>query len=70
MEDTSSARLTDNSLNDTEKRKCFRLVFINILKKFDALDQSIMFKPQMHEIFSQRYCMKWVPGDPQKKMLN
>ena len=24
----------------------------------------------IHEIFSQRYCMKWVPGDPLKKMLN
>ena len=28
------------------------------------------FNPQMHEIFSQRYCMKWVSLDPQKKMLN
>ena len=24
----------------------------------------------IHKIFSQRYCMKWVPGDPQKKMPN
>ena len=23
----------------------------------------------MHEIFLQRYCMKWVLGDPQKKIL-
>ena len=23
----------------------------------------------MHEIFLQRYCMKWVPGDPQKEVL-
>ena len=24
----------------------------------------------MRETFSQRYCMKWVPRDPQKKVLN
>ena len=24
----------------------------------------------MHEIFLQRYCMKWVPGDPLKEMIN
>ena len=27
-------------------------------------------KPHMHEIFLQRYCMKWVPGDPLKEMIN
>ena len=26
--------------------------------------------PHMHEIFLQRYCMKWVPGDPLKEMIN
>ena len=24
----------------------------------------------MYEIFLQRYCMKWVPGDPLKEMIN
>ena len=24
----------------------------------------------MHEIFLQRYCMKWIPGDPQKEIIN
>ena len=28
------------------------------------------FNSHMHEIFSQRYCMKWVPGDPLKEMIN
>ena len=28
------------------------------------------FNPHIHELFSQRYCMKWVPRDSQKKMLN
>ena len=28
------------------------------------------FNPHMHEIFLQRYCMKWVPGDPLKEMIN
>ena len=26
--------------------------------------------PHMHEIFLQRYCMKWVPGVPLKEMIN
>ena len=26
--------------------------------------------PHMHEIFLQRYCMKWVPGNPLKEMIN
>ena len=26
--------------------------------------------PHMHEIFSQLYCKKRVPGEPQKEMLN
>ena len=26
--------------------------------------------PHMHEIFLQRYYMKWVPGDPLKEMIN
>ena len=30
----------------------------------------IDINPHMHEIFSQRYCMKWLPGNPQKKILN
>ena len=28
------------------------------------------FNPHMHEIFLQYYCMKWVPGDPLKEMIN
>ena len=27
------------------------------------------FNPQMHEIFLQLYCMKWVPGHSQKDIL-
>ena len=35
------------------------------------LDEILMvFNPHMHEIFLQRYCMKWVPGDPLKEMIN
>ena len=26
--------------------------------------------PHVHKIIFQRNCMKWVPGDPQKEMLN
>ena len=26
--------------------------------------------PHVHKIFLQLYCMKWVPGDPQKEILN
>ena len=29
-----------------------------------------ILNPHMHEIFLQRYCMKWVPGDPLKEMIN
>ena len=32
--------------------------------------QQIAFNPHMHEIFLQRYCMKWFPGDPLKEMIN
>ena len=28
------------------------------------------FNRHMHEIFLQRYCMKWVPWDPLKEMIN
>ena len=28
------------------------------------------FNPHMHENFLQRYCMKWVPGDPLKEIIN
>ena len=30
----------------------------------------LSLNPHMHEIFLQRYCMKWVPGDPLKKMIS
>ena len=29
-----------------------------------------IINPHMHEIFLQRYCMKWVPGDTPKEMIN
>ena len=29
-----------------------------------------VINPHMHEIFLQLFCMKWVPGNPQKEMLN
>ena len=28
------------------------------------------FNPHMHETFLQRYCMKWVPEDPLKEVIN
>ena len=31
---------------------------------------SEVFNPHMHEIFLKRYCMKWVPEDPLKEMIN
>ena len=34
------------------------------------LDVYAPLNPHMHEIFLQRYCMKWVPGDPLKEMIN
>ena len=33
-------------------------------------DKNVLFNPHMHAIFSQRYCMKCVPRDPQKKIFN
>ena len=30
----------------------------------------VALNPHMHEIFLQRYCMKWVLGDPLKEMIN
>ena len=29
-----------------------------------------LINPHIHEIFLQRYCMKWVAGDPLKEMIN
>ena len=29
-----------------------------------------ILNPHMHDIFLQRYCMRWVPGDPLKEMIN
>ena len=31
---------------------------------------SYQYDPHMREIFLQLSCMKWVPGNPQKEMLN
>ena len=39
-------------------------------KKIRRLDGKLKFNPHMHKIFSQIYCMKRVPGDTQKEMLN
>ena len=32
--------------------------------------RAYMFNTHMDEIFLQLYCMKWVPGDSQKEILN
>ena len=42
------------------------------LAKFTGkeLYQSLFINPHMHKTFSELYCMKRVPGDPQKEMLN
>ena len=36
----------------------------------DCLLDYNYFNPHMHEIFLQLYCVKWVPRDSQKDMLN
>ena len=36
----------------------------------NASSFSKRINPHMHEIFLQRYCLKWVPGDPLKEMIN
>ena len=36
----------------------------------DKIVISDKFNPHMHEISLQLYCMKWVPGDSQKEILN
>ena len=33
-------------------------------------DLQKLLNPHMYEIFLQRYCMKWVPGDTLKEMIN
>ena len=48
---------------------------ITALKNFELiivkyLCRSVFLNPHMHEIILLRYCMKWVPGDPLKEMLN
>ena len=40
--------------------------FVDILLNLAVRD----FNSHMHEIFLQRYCMKWVPGNPLKEMIN
>ena len=47
-------------------RRCFTKK--GVLKNFAIFTGK--FNPHMHEIFLQRYCMKWVPGDPLKEMIN
>ena len=36
----------------------------------EYLGTFLQFNPHMHEMFLQCYCMKWVPGDPLKEMIN
>ena len=51
-----------------EEQKLFMYLKIHNHHKPDWIQYS--FKPHMHEIFLQRYYMKWVPGDPLKEMIN
>ena len=37
--------------------------------KIDILEGNDI-NPHMHKIFLQLYCMKWVPRDSQKEILN
>ena len=30
----------------------------------------VVFNHHIHEKFLQVYCMKWIPGDPLKEMIN
>ena len=32
--------------------------------------QKVISNPNTHKTFLQRYFMKWVPGDPQKEIIN
>ena len=47
-------------------------LLLEYTKKLKAEEdyKSLTVKPHMHEIFLQRYCMKWVLGDPLKEMIN
>ena len=40
----------------------------SVIKQSGDLSDAV--NPHMHEIFLQRYCMKWVPGDPLKEIIN
>ena len=37
---------------------------------FERFIFNSLFNPHMHDFFLQLYCMKWVPGDSQKEILN
>ena len=50
--------------------KCSSFIPRNCEAEFSQLFTRNIFNPHMHEIFPQLYCMKRVPGDPQKEMLN
>ena len=64
-------RVCEGSFEDLEINSNWKFqTQISALYSFGEITQKFSFNPHMHEIFSQRYCMKWVPGHPQKKMLN
>ena len=51
------------------KSRC--LCLFNLSFKIDYFFRfQFDFNPHMHEIFLQRCCMKWVPGDPQKEIVS
>ena len=59
-------------------KKILRSIFNNIIRFIvqnpgTVLHRTILvnfFNPHMHKIFLQLYCMKWVPKDAPKEMLN
>ena len=46
------------------------ILFIVFQKILSKNSDTVVFNPHMHEIFLQRYCMKWVPGDQLREMIN
>ena len=56
--------ISDQQYEDV--KKLFKLLRLKTLGDMNRIYNI----PHMHEIFLQRCCMKWVPGDPLKEMIN
>ena len=62
-------RLNNND-NDNDYNKHNEKNKKKMKKKSVQPPATVLFNHHMHEIFLQLYCMKRIPWDPQKEMLN